>query len=184
MHTEQDKYAICRHVKTNGIRCQSPALADETFCYFHTGLHSNHPAALTAQKIINSWKEGMEDGFRIGGEDPYVIARIYPKQNEFNFPPLEDAESIQFAASILFHAVAQGQIHRGRARALLQILAVAQSSQRSRRLAPEADPAAVVRDIERTPNGETIAAPDFPDDAVEPASEPQLNDDFAANPNE
>ncbi len=183
MQTEQDKYAICRHIKTNGIRCQSPALASETFCYFHAGLHSNHPAPLTAQKVINSWKEGVEDGFRIGGEDPYVIARMYPLQNEFNFPPLEDAESIQFAASILFHAVAQGQIHRGRANSLLKILSVAHSSLRSRKLSPEADPSTVVRAIEHLPNGETIAALE-PEETTEATPQLQSNDDLTANSNE
>lgn len=28
----------CEHIKTNGIRCGSPALRDENICYFHTAL--------------------------------------------------------------------------------------------------------------------------------------------------
>jgi hypothetical protein len=28
-------YQLCRHIKTNGIRCQSPALSGSSFCYFH-----------------------------------------------------------------------------------------------------------------------------------------------------
>jgi len=29
-------YLLCRHIKTNGHRCQSAALRDTAFCYFHT----------------------------------------------------------------------------------------------------------------------------------------------------
>jgi len=34
-------YIACRHIKTNGIRCQSPALRGHAFCYFHAKLHSS-----------------------------------------------------------------------------------------------------------------------------------------------
>jgi hypothetical protein len=30
---------LCRHIKTNGLRCQSPALVESAFCYFHTRTH-------------------------------------------------------------------------------------------------------------------------------------------------
>ena len=33
-------YRLCRHIKSNGLRCKSPALADTYFCYFHSKLHS------------------------------------------------------------------------------------------------------------------------------------------------
>ncbi len=32
-------YQECRHIKTNGLRCESPALRGTPFCYFHTRLH-------------------------------------------------------------------------------------------------------------------------------------------------
>jgi hypothetical protein len=32
-------YMICRHIKTNGIRCQSPALTGFRFCYYHDKTH-------------------------------------------------------------------------------------------------------------------------------------------------
>ncbi|MGB7264970.1 MAG: hypothetical protein WBC92_05625 [Terracidiphilus sp.] len=32
-------YQLCRHLKTNGIRCQSPALRGSVYCYFHAKLH-------------------------------------------------------------------------------------------------------------------------------------------------
>ena len=33
-------YRACRHIKPNGLRCESPALKDMNFCYFHSKLHS------------------------------------------------------------------------------------------------------------------------------------------------
>jgi hypothetical protein len=33
-------YMICRHIKTNGLRCQSPALKGAHFCYYHSKTHT------------------------------------------------------------------------------------------------------------------------------------------------
>ena len=33
-------YQICRHIKTNGRRCQSPALRTSAYCYFHAQVHT------------------------------------------------------------------------------------------------------------------------------------------------
>jgi len=33
-------YQLCRHIKTNGLRCQSPALSGSAYCYFHSRAHT------------------------------------------------------------------------------------------------------------------------------------------------
>lgn len=33
-------YMICRHIKTNGLRCESPALKGTQFCYYHSKVHT------------------------------------------------------------------------------------------------------------------------------------------------
>ncbi len=33
-------YMICRHIKINGLRCQSPALKGAWFCYYHDKTHT------------------------------------------------------------------------------------------------------------------------------------------------
>ena len=38
MAVNQDTRA-CTHIKVNGIRCGSPALREEVFCYFHQRMH-------------------------------------------------------------------------------------------------------------------------------------------------
>jgi hypothetical protein len=32
-------YLVCRHIKPNGLRCQSPAMKGHAFCYFHSQSH-------------------------------------------------------------------------------------------------------------------------------------------------
>ena len=170
MLPEQFAIPICRHLKTSGSRCQSPALQGETFCYFHLRLHKEHPVPLTAREIVNARNAryaGYEEALIGAGEDPMQIARAYPDQNEFNFPPLEDAESIQLAASMLFHAVCQGQVHLRRARILRDILRVANASCGRIKPSPEAAQS-VVRAVECTPEGVTVARDD---EAPEPAAQ-------------
>jgi hypothetical protein len=130
------------------------------------------------------------------------IARAYPTQNEFNFPPLEDAESIQLAASMLFHAIAQGHVHLRRARLLRDMLRVAAMSCRLNK--PNAEiTTSPVREIDHTPEGLAVAPadpvsqppksapaqptasePPQPKIAAPPSSGPELtlNQDFACNP--
>lgn len=33
-------YQACRHIKPSGQRCQSPAMRDHSFCYFHARVHT------------------------------------------------------------------------------------------------------------------------------------------------
>ncbi len=33
-------YLACRHIKPNGVRCESPALCGHAFCYFHARVHT------------------------------------------------------------------------------------------------------------------------------------------------
>ena len=33
-------YKLCRHIKTNGQRCKSPALSESAYCYFHARVHT------------------------------------------------------------------------------------------------------------------------------------------------
>jgi hypothetical protein len=195
MSTEQFAISICRHVKTNGTRCQSPALHGEPFCYFHARVHKEHNNPLTARDIVNirNLRYAEYDSALLGaGEDPMTIARAYPEQNEFTFPPLEDADSIQLAASMLFHAVAQGKIHLSRARLLRDILRVARAScPRTNSSAEPAQP--VVSAIDHTAEGLAIAPGESPTteitqnepNAATPAefsTEPTQNQDFAHNP--
>ena len=54
-------YLVCRHIKSNGIRCGSPALRGNAFCYYHCKSH--------AASRIGS----MDNVYLPVGEDPAAI---------------------------------------------------------------------------------------------------------------
>lgn len=169
---EEVNIPLCRHIKTNGTRCHSAALSAQDFCYFHVRLHQDHPAPLTAQQIVGTWKDATLEGFRLANQDPMTVARAFPRQNEFNFPPLEDADSVQLAGSMLFHALAQGQIHPARARILVKALHIVSSSMRLSASARPFDPAEVVRQVEQSADGLPLA-PAGPNPAEPPTTQVQ-----------
>src|ERR1017187_6106265 len=174
MNAKDSKFAVCRHVKTNGRRCQSPALTGGALFYFHRNLHRAHRRPLTAEKLVSTWQEETLQAFRGGGEDPLAIARTYPQQNDINFPPLEDAVSVQLATSMLFQAIATGSIHFKRARMLLYTLKIACINQRAlaAALKLDADSSSQPTRIVRTAHGHALAAPD--DNPSAPASAPTV----------
>jgi hypothetical protein len=46
-------YQLCRHIKTNGLRCQSPALRESAYCYFHSRVHTMAKAKSTVWDAVN-----------------------------------------------------------------------------------------------------------------------------------
>lgn len=91
----------CHHVKTNGIRCGSPALRDEIYCYFH-----------------RIWRH-QPDCF------PH---RPDPNGALFDLPLLEDANAIQLAIQQTLHALISNKIDTRRAYTILFGLQTAASN--------------------------------------------------------
>ena len=129
------QYDLCRHIKTNGLRCKSPAVTETVYCYFHTRLHRRHAA------------------FRPQGEAArYVIAGQHVQ-----LLALEDRESVQTALSVVINALALGQLETRRATALLyglQLAAMNSGKLDTQPYAPE-----VVRTIDSSPEGLDLAEP-------------------------
>ena len=153
MDSQPDKCSICRHVKINGRRCQSPALSGSAFCYYHRTMHKGlrdavkeRPAPLRPETV----KYLLENG-----QDPESFAPSTP----FVLPPIEDAESIQLAISLLIAAIVARQIGSEEARNILYSLQIASSNIRNLAIAHSDDTATLVRRLVRTADGQTIAAP-------------------------
>src|SRR5579884_265030 len=87
----------CRHTKTNGIRCGSPSVRGHYFCYYHGQIHEHQRRHSCAE------------------------ARELPLQ----FPPLEDAHSIQLALMEIGQAVLTDRISDKKAGLLLYMLQTA-----------------------------------------------------------
>jgi len=46
-------YKLCRHIKTNGQRCKSPALSGSAYCYFHSRVHTMAKAKSSIWDDVN-----------------------------------------------------------------------------------------------------------------------------------
>jgi hypothetical protein len=126
-------------------KCQSPALKDENFCYFH---QTNRRPTPKDQPY-----------------EPYIA----PQDTAHNLPPLEDADAIQLALSDVVLALAANRIDPRRARILIYGLQVA--SQNHHRRVPHVrgaegaanvglqDAAAIVRETHEHEDGTLIAPP-------------------------
>jgi hypothetical protein len=90
-------YPLCRHTKTNGRLCQSPALIDSAFCYHH-------------QKLRRTRRRTL-------GAGPGLSTNV--------LHPLRNARSIQQALSMVFSATWTGQIHPKQAGKMLYALQLA-----------------------------------------------------------
>jgi len=87
----------CRHIKTNGIRCGSPAVRSHYYCYYHAQTQQHHRRHSSAE----------------GRELPLQL------------PPLEDAHSIQLALMEIGHAILNDRISDKKAGLLLYMLQTA-----------------------------------------------------------
>ncbi len=128
-------YPLCRHIKTNGSRCQCPSLNGQVWCYFHDRLHQRHSPFRTTETTAGSPAPG----------------------HHIELTALEDPESVQVALSMVINALATGHLETKRATALLYGLQLAAMNTPRLQLKPYAPN--VVRIIDSSPNGLDLASP-------------------------
>ncbi len=126
---------LCRHLKTNGTQCKSPALDYSNYCFFHERLHERHKS----YRFSRTTERGL------------------CPQYDIKLHALEDAESIQLAISVVINALATGSLRADKAKALLYGLQLA--SVNVRRLAPKPKAEEIVRSIATTEDGLNLALP-------------------------
>lgn len=129
------QYPICRHIKANGLQCQSPSLIGGQWCYFHSRLHQRHASYRHTEATR---------GYLVPGQHIQLTA-------------LEDRESIQVALSVVINALATGDLDSRRATALLYGLQLASSN--AAKLNTEPSAYKVIREVESTPEGLDLAEP-------------------------
>ncbi len=128
-------FLLCRHIKTNGLQCQSPALRSGEHCFFHNRLYQRHA------------------GFRY---TPESRGNLVPGRH-IELAPLEDRDSIQVALSVVINALATGQLETSRATAILYGLQLASSNATRLNTQPYAPD--VVRSATTSPDGIDLAEP-------------------------
>ncbi len=124
------KTPLCRHLKTSGAHCKSPAMSYSDYCYFHDRLHRRHKSFRYTNQTKN---------------------HLYPGR-DIQLPPLEDAESVQLAIAVVVNALAVGDLQTGRATALLYGLQVAYANAKYLAATPKPEePGEIVRQYAITP---------------------------------
>lgn len=129
------RVSLCRHLKTNGTQCQSPALEFSNYCFFHDRLHERHKN----YRFSRTTERGLVP------------------QHDVKLHALEDAESIQLAISIVVNELATGQLRPNIASTLLYGLQLASANLRN--LPPKPAPQDLVRSVATTNDGLAIALP-------------------------
>jgi len=151
-------YNKCRHIFTSGKKCQSPALKDQNFCYFHGNTRKR--------------RAPKDEAY-----EPYIP----PQDTAHNLPALEDADAIQLALSDVVLALAANRIDPRRARVLSYGLQVASQNHRNRSLmaAKEATPVQTVSETHEHEDGTLIGpaqqSPD-PEEIEEQRRPPSLGE--------
>ncbi len=123
------QYSLCRHIKTNGSRCQAPSLSGGAWCYFHNKLYLSHNRYCRKQHAMAG--------------------------HQIELHALEDSESVQVALSLVINALANGDLEAKRATALLYGLQLA--SRNAARLPAVPNPPNIVRSFALTPEGFEMA---------------------------
>jgi len=146
-------YPECRHLYVTGRRCGSPALRDQTLCYYHARTQKRHRKAVSDN--LTMIHELITD------ENGKPILTLAPKDRPiFDFPPIEDRESIQVAVSMIINALGRNVIDPKRAASILYALQIAAAVTR-----PDDDNAAKF-----IPETDPVLSPDGPD--LAPIDEP------------
>lgn len=116
----------CHHIKANGTCCQSPALKNEDYCFFHTAQRHR----------IRRQRRAERQSLR----------------TPLQLPLLEDAESIQIAIGDVLNALVVGRIDYKTAGLLLYGLQTAASNIRQAKFGVEADQNKVPREFNDAEN--------------------------------
>ena len=143
------EYELCRHIKTNGDRCNSPRLLTSAFCYFHKRLHDQHTKAIAPQRNTEVMLPVLDKSGTLVGMEP-------APQQTIDIGPLEDRASVQMAISTVLNALASGRLDQSRATALLYGLQLA-STNCIRKHLEHAHATNPVTEVEITPEGELLA---------------------------
>jgi hypothetical protein len=144
----------CRHIRINGTRCGSPALRNDSFCYYHSVQHSRHmplnppvdPALLEREGITA--KELR---------DPAIAELVgYKPASEvmLNLPTIEDRDSLQLALSMVVTALGEHRIKPFQANSLISGLKLAHAN--LQRMVPSQE--APVTETELGADGQLMAA--------------------------
>lgn len=155
----------CRYIKTGGVRCGAIALTEKQFCFWHNKVNRHHAEAIPSHFRPKHYFPENDVKYRRTHEledELYSGTRANGPTAE-ELPPLEDAESIQLAISMVLASIADFRVDTKRANLMLYALRLAMMNER--RIRPAAENS--VTDMVINEFGVEMAAPQL----VEPPNE-------------
>jgi hypothetical protein len=154
----------CRYIKTGGVRCGAIALTEKQFCFWHNKVNRHHAEAIPSHFRPKHYFPENDVKYRRTHEledELYSGTRANGPTAE-ELPPLEDAESIQLAISMVLSSIADFRIDTKRANLMLYALRLAMMNER--RIRPAAENS--VTDMVINEFGVEMAAPQTTPEAV------------------
>lgn len=153
----------CEHIKINGLRCGSPALKGERFCYFHQNWRNDRNRSSSPGMI-------PEAAFR-------NLAGLSPAPTSDRLPLLEDADAVQCAIFNTLQDLRAGRLDHKTAALLLYGLQIASSNLRHVHLDPCWDDVTVLQDplLSAEEYLEQYGPPEDGEDEAEPEDPPRLD---------
>jgi hypothetical protein len=118
----------CRHIRPSGRRCQTPALRGKPLCFHHATakahLRTLHPPEDGTSNIMQEVTTGLVNQIR---REPLMAEYFTNARGPviLDFPPLEDANSVQLALSMVLTVLGQNRLEPGRAASMLYNLQIA-----------------------------------------------------------
>jgi hypothetical protein len=143
------QYPICQHVKTNGSVCESPALRDSVFCYFHQRDRQRLRNLQQAREVKLSRSRGRSTEDDLNAE---ILESL-------QLPLLEDPAAIQVVLTNVARAIAGHHIAERRAALLLYSLQIAVSNVARVRTAPFSSDRIALNDADPIPDLNPLARP-------------------------
>ena len=123
----------CRHIRPSGRRCQTPALRGKPLCFHHANANAHHRA-------LHPPDDGTSNILYSLGNDEAAAIRREPLLAEYyantrgpvilDFPPLEDANAVQLALSMVLTVLGQNRLDPTRAASMLYNLQIASGNAR------------------------------------------------------
>jgi len=124
---------ICRHIRTNGLRCGSPALRDKPYCFHHHRLNTQRRLLHIPipKEVPETIIHSLQTDATYMQREP-LVAEYYsiPKPGPvlLDFPPIEDRESIQVALSMIVGAMGRRRLDSKDATPILYALQIASAN--------------------------------------------------------
>ena len=153
----------CRHIRPSGRRCQTAALQGRPLCYHHANTRAHLRALQPLQDGTSNITRELTSGQLAEIQREPLMADYYSNTRGpviLDFPPLEDANAVQLALSMILTLLGHDRLDPRRAASMLYNLQIAAGNVRS----VTHDETHAVRDLVQDEAGNLLAPDEDPEE--------------------